>query len=90
MMMKPLLSHYQTEGGGKYAGSAVILNVQVVDEDDEYTLMGIIAEISDIMKTNTEGVETFALTSLKNIPKARGQRHFRYMEFRRRQQICFR
>ena len=50
-----------------------ILNVpDPIDEDDEYTLMGIVQKLlTPSLKTNTEGVETFALTSLKNIPKNR-------------------
>ena len=44
-----------------------ILNVpDPIDEDDEYTLMGIVQKLlTPSLKTNTEGVETFALTSLK-------------------------
>ena len=50
-----------------------ILNVpDPIDEDDEYTLMGIVQKLlTPSLKTNTEGVETFAVTSLKNIPKNR-------------------
>ena len=74
MMMKPLLSHYQTEAvENMLADYQYILNVpDPIDEDDEYTLMGIVQKfLTPSLKTNTEGVETFALTSLKNIPKNR-------------------
>lgn len=38
----------------------------------KYTLMGIVQKLlTPSLKTNTEGVETFAVTSLKNIPKNR-------------------
>ena len=74
MMMKPLLSHYQTEAvENMLADYQYILNVpDPIDEDDEHTLMGIVQKLlTPSLKTNTEGVETFALTSLKNIPKNR-------------------
>ena len=74
MMMKPLLSHYQTEAvENMLADYQYILNVpDPIDEDDEYTLMGIVQKLlTPSLKTNTEGVETFAVTSLKNIPKNR-------------------
>ena len=74
MMMKPLLSHYQTEAvENMLADYQYILNVpDPIDEDDEYTLMGIVQKLlTPSLNTNTEGVETFALTSLKNIPKNR-------------------
>lgn len=86
MMMKPLLPHYQTEAvENMLADYQYILNVpDPIDEDDEYTLMGIVQKLlTPSLKTNTEGVETFALTSLKNIPKTGRARAFRYMEFRK-------
>lgn len=93
MMMKPLLSHYQTEAvENMLADYQYILNVpDPIDEDDEYTLMGIVQKLlTPSLKTNTEGVETFAVTSLKNIPKNReGREHFGIWNSER-QQICFR
>ncbi len=47
MMMKPLLSHYQTEAvENMLADYQYILNVpDPIDEDDEYTLMGIVQKL---------------------------------------------
>lgn len=92
MMMKPLLSHYQTEAvENMLADYQYILNVpDPIDEDDEYTLMGIVQKLlTPSLKTNTEGVETFALTSLKIFRKPGGREHFGIWNSER-QQICFR